>query len=216
MEKIISTSIIILLSLLTFSSYGQTEWELEKDEDGIEAYTRSREGIKFKEYKVITEMNTSLSQILAVFQDFEVHTEIFPGTEDIKVHVNEPERYVSYIKFDIPFPARDRDAIFDNHLSYDAGKKTLRIETECLADEYPTNSKLIQIEFCEGFWEFVDMGNGKVSVMNQMIVDPAGFAPAFIVNSKTVKDPIKTLQNLREKVKEPKYQGHSFSLLNNE
>lgn len=206
----------IFFIALTIDLNSQNEWEFKKEEEGITAHTRSREGIKFKEYKVEMELKATLSQVLSIFKDFEVHTDLFPGTEDIKVYLDEPERYVTYIKFDIPFPARDRDAIFNNILSYDKSSKTLRIGVECLNDEYETNPKLIQMTFCEGAWEFTDKGNGTIKVVNQMIVDPAGFAPAFIVNSKTVDDPIKTFKSLRKMIDNDKYRGHSFSLLNNE
>ncbi len=208
--------ILILSSFILFSDQiiAQSEWELKKEEDGIKAYTRSREGIKFNEYRVITEISASLSEVLAIFKDFDVHTELFPGTEEIKVYLDESERYVSYIKFDIPFPARDRDAVFNNDLSYDPLSKTLRIEIRCLTDEYKTDPDLVQMTFCEGFWEFKDLGNGQIEVVNQMIVDPAGYAPAFIVNSKTIDDPVKTLKSLRRMIKNDKYKGQSFSLLN--
>jgi len=204
-----------LLFLISMESTAQSEWQLKKEKDGIEAYTRSREGIKFKEYKVETEINATLDQVLAIFKDFEVHTDLFPGTEDIKVLLDEPGRYITYIKFNIPFPARDRDAVFDNYLSYQAETKTLTIDVDCLTDEYETNPKLVQIKFCEGAWHFTDLGEGRLKVVNRMIVDPGGAAPAFIVNSKTVDDPIKTLKSLRVMIDDDKYRGHSFSLLGN-
>ena len=133
----------ILLTGLTFEASSQKEWEFKKEEEGIMAFTRSREGIKFKEYRVEMELKATLSQIMSIFKDFEVHTDLFPGTEDIKVYLDEPARYVTYIKFDIPFPARDRDAVFDNHLSHDSLSKTLKIDIHCLSDEFETNPKLI-------------------------------------------------------------------------
>ena len=194
---------------------GQTEWELKKEEEGITAYTRKREGIKFNEYKVSMTLNADLNQVLSLFKDFEVYPELFPGTEGIKVFLDKPDHHVTYIKFNIPFPARDRDAIFDNRISYNKATKKLKVDVKCLTDEYETDESLIQIKFCEGFWEFTDLGNGSLLVEHQLIVDPAGFAPAWIVNSKTVDDPIKTLKSLKLMIKDKKYLGHSFSLLSN-
>ena len=207
---------IILLTLIyLIPCDAQTDWELKKDKDGILAYTRSREGIKFKEYKVEMEIEATLNQVMAIFKDFDVYTDLFPGTENVKVLHDEPNHHVTYIKFNIPFPARDRDAIFDNRISYVPQMKTLFIDVKCLTEEYETNPKLIQIEFCEGGWRFEDLGNGKLKVVHNLIVDPAGKAPAWIVNSKTVDDPIKTYKSLRKMIKAEKYRGQSFSLLTN-
>lgn len=214
-SRITIVVLTLIMTFLSLQSDAQSEWELRKEEDGITAYTRSRDGIKFKEYKVDMEIEATLSQALALFKDFSVHTKLFPGTENIKVMLDEEDHYVTYVKFDIPFPARDRDALFDNTLSYDAGSKTVRIDIACLEDGYETDDGLIQMTFCEGSWIFTDLGNGKIKVINQLIVDPGGFAPAFIVNSKTVDDPIKTFKSLKVMIDDDKYRGHSFTLLSN-
>jgi len=152
-------------------------------------------------------------QILAVFKDYDRYPDIFPGTSDVKLLLDEGEHYVTYVKFNIPFPVRDRDALFDNTITYNASQDLLRVDIKCLTDEFDTDDSLIQIKFCEGLWEFQQLSGGKMKVVNQLIVDPGGFAPAFIVNSKTVDDPIETCQELRKIVNEQKYSGHSFTLL---
>jgi len=215
MEKHTRLIVSFLLTFLLFAMEGQsqTEWELEKEEDGISAYTRKRDGIKFKEYKVEMIIEATHEQILAVFQDFDRYPEIFPGTSDVKLLLDTEDRYVTYVKFNIPFPVRDRDALFDNRITYDASKDLLRVDVQCLTDEFETDDSLIQITFCDGYWEFQELGDGKMRAVNQLIVDPGGFAPAFIVNSKTIDDPIETCQSLRKIVNEQKYSGHSFTLL---
>ena len=214
-NKMRTTLVLMFLFLFMISGYSQTEWELKRVEDGITAYTRKREGIKFKEYKVVMELEASLDQILAIFKDFSVYTDLFPGTENIKVLHDEPEHHITYIKFNIPFPARDRDALFDNYLSFDQKEKELKIDVTCLTDEFETNPKLIQITFCDGKWKFKELDNGNLALEHTMIVDPAGKAPAWIVNAKTVDDPIKTLKSLRSRISDNKYRGHSFTLLGN-
>ena len=206
----------VLLLLLTFSLCtinAQTEWELKKEEEGISAYTRSREGIKFKEYKVEMELEAGLNQALALLRDYEVYPDLFPGTRDHKVISDDFTHYVTYTRFKIPFPARDRDGVFDNTLSFNRDSKTLTINVHCLDDEENVNGKLVQIKYCEGLWEITDIGDGRLHVMNQMIVDPGGMAPAWIVNSKTVDDPIKTFKAFKQLIEDQKYQKSSFSLL---
>ncbi len=207
--------LVFLCFAFIYESAAQTEWEFRREDDGIMAYTRKREGIKFNEYRVEMEIEATLSQVMAIFKDFDVYTDLFPGTEDVKVLKDLPDHHITYIKFDIPFPARDRDAIFDNHISYVSHEKSLYVKVKCLTDEYKTDPKLIQIKFCEGGWKFEDIGNGKLKVIHNLIVDPAGMAPAFIINSKTIDDPIKTYKSLRVMINNDKYRGQSFSLLSN-
>lgn len=204
---------ILIISFTCLAQEGYTEWELKKEKDGIKAHTRKRPGIKFNEYLVEATIEADFNQLMAIFKDFDSYTSIFPGTEDTKVYLDEGNEYVTYIKFDIPFPARDRDAVFMNELSFDKDNRILSIAVQCDPDQYETNKKLIRITFCEGGWEFKDIGNGQIAIRHNLIVDPAGMAPAFIVNSKTVDDPIKTIQSIREKIGNDKYKGHDFELL---
>ena len=206
-------SLTLILFFFAQDLVAQTDWKLRREDDGITAYTRSREGIKFKEYKVEMIIDATHEQLLAVFKDYDKYADIFPGTSDVKLLLDEDTHYITYVKFNIPFPVKDRDALFDNTMTYDAAQDLLRIDIKCLTDEFDTNDKLVQIKYCEGSWEFEELEDGRMRVMNQFIVDPGGFAPAFIVNSKTVDDPIKTCKSLREIVKEQKYSGHSFTLL---
>jgi len=203
----------LLIFLIASSVLAQEDWKLRKEEDGITAYTKKRPGIKFNEYLVTATIDAELSQVMAIFKDFDSYTSIFPGTEDAKGYHDEPLHHVTYIKFNIPFPARDRDAVFINHLSYNKDERILAIDVKCDPDQYETNEKLIRITFCEGGWEFKDIGNGQISIRHNLIVDPAGMAPAFIVNSKTVDDPIKTIKSLREKIGHQKYKGHEYAVL---
>jgi len=206
-------SILFSISFIATEISGQTDWEFRKEEEGIKAYTRTREGIKFNEYLVTMTLEASINEVLSLFKDFDAYAGIFPKTSDHKVYLDEPDRHITYTRLNIPFPARDRDIVFDNVLKYDSAQKKLSIEIQCIPEKYETNSSLIRITVCDGGWEFQDIGNGKVEVRHHMIVDPAGFAPAFIVNAKTIEDPIKTLKSMREHLASHPYKKQDFALL---
>ena len=206
-------SLLFLVSFITSDLWGQTEWEFRKEKDGIKAYTRTREGIKFNESLVTMTLEASVSEMLSLFKDFNSYASIFPGTEDHKVFLDEPSRHITYTKLDIPFPARDRDIVFDNILSYDSKLKKLSIEIQCIPEKYETNSSLIRITVCDGGWEIEDIGNGQIEVKHHMIFDPGGLAPAFIVNAKTIDDPIKTFKSIRKHLSTHPYPERDFELL---
>ena len=50
MKKIL----FITLALISFISFGQEKWELEKDSKGIKVYTRPVKGSDVKEFKAYT------------------------------------------------------------------------------------------------------------------------------------------------------------------
>jgi hypothetical protein len=209
-------SILLLASVASVELSGQTDWDFRKEEEGIKAYTRTREGIKINEYLVTMTLETTLNEMLSLFKDFDSHPDIFPKTSDHKVFLDEPRRYITYVRLNIPFPARDRDIVFDNVLNYNSKEKKLLIDIQCIPEQYETNSSLIRITVCDGGWEFKDIGNGQIQIRHHMIVDPAGFAPAFIVNARTIEDPIATLKSIKALISTHPYAEKDFELFRGE
>lgn len=212
MSRVLVTLISILIGFSV--SAQEPEWEFRKEEDGIKAYTRKHDWSKFDEYRVEMTLKTSVSNILALFKDFDVYPELFPGTATVINHIDEPDQYVNYIIVKTPFPAKNRDGVYVNKLSYDSAAKNLHIDVSCTNEYYQKNSKNIQIENCKGFWDITDIGGGQVKVVQQFVMDPGGVVPAFIINMQTVKNPISTFSAIQKLSSLPKYQNKEFQILN--
>jgi hypothetical protein len=210
---------ITLVSLLLMTSFclsaQETDWTFRNEENGIKAYTRKHDWSKFDEYRVEMTLKSEISNVLALFKDFDVYPELFPGTATVINHENEVDHYVNYIVVKTPFPAKNRDGVYINQLAYDAAKKNLHIDVSCTNDYYEKSSKNIQIENCKGFWDIKDIGNGQLNIVQQFVMDPGGVVPAFIINMQTVKNPMMTFEAIKKMANLPKYQNRKFEILNN-
>ncbi len=210
---IIRLTTFFIAFIFMSSLAGQSNWNQRKDVDGIKAFTRKIDWTKFDEYRIETRMKGNLSALLAVFKDFDIYPELFDGIDGVTTHVDEPDKYVNYITVDAPFPAKDRDGVYLNELSYDDEKKLLHIEVSCVQDFYEPSNKYIQIEVCKGFWDVRQLPNGEIELVHQFVLDPGGLVPAFIINSQTVKNPVKSIKLLKELILLPKYQNKKFEIL---
>ena len=206
--------IIIVTALISASTLaGQDDWRLRKDVDGIKAYTREIDWTKFDEYRIESRMKGDISALLAVFKDFDVYAELFDGISDVTTHIDEPDKYLNYITVKAPFPAKNRDGVYLNELSYDEEKKLLHIQVSCVNDFYEPSKKYIQIEHCSGFWNITQLSDGNIDIVHQFVLDPGGFVPSFIINLQTTKNPIKSFKLLKELILLPKYQNQEFEIL---
>ena len=133
---------------------GQEEWNLRKETDGIKAYTQKHDWSKFDEYRIETEMNGTLSAVLAVFRDYDSYPQLFDGFDEIVNHVDDEARYINYITVKTPFPARDRDGVYLNEIEYDAEKQLLHIDVSCTNEYYEPSKKFIQIKN----WKYLLLG----------------------------------------------------------
>lgn len=212
MIRIIFLSVFLSFGVAIIAQDG--EWKFRKEENGIKAYTQKHDWTKFDEYRVEATLETNISNIIALFKDFSVYPSIFKGCDKVITHIDEPDRYVNYIISNAPFPAKDRDGVYQNVMSYDATKKSLHIDVTCINDYYEKSSKFIQIENCKGFWDITEVAPGKVEIVHQFVLDPGGIVPAFIINMQTVKAPIHTLSAMQKLVNLPKYQNKKFAILN--
>ncbi len=48
--------------------WAQDKWELKKNENGIEVYSRQLAGGKLKEIRVVCELDATLAQLMAVYR----------------------------------------------------------------------------------------------------------------------------------------------------
>ena len=204
MNRVVFAIIIGLVAICTV--HGQGEWKLRKESDGIYAYTRNIEESRFDEYRVETTMKGNLKSFYALMKDFDSYPMFFPDTENIQILKDLPDEHVIYIHTNAPFPAKDRDGVFRNVFSYSADSGLLRIDIACVNDGYVPNKKLIQIQTCGGFWEVTEKNQDEIFIRHQFVADPGGKVPAFIINLKTVQNPIKTLKSMRDHIESPKYQ----------
>lgn len=208
---------ITLISLLglfwTTTVTGQDDWVFRKEVDGIKAYTQKHDWSKFDEYRIETTIDGTLPAILAVFKDFDVYPVLFDGFDKIVNHVNEYDEYINYITIKTPFPARNRDGVYVNKLSYDTQQKILHVDISCSEEYYDKESTYVQIKNCNGFWDIKDIGNDKLKIVHQFVMDPGGNVPAFIINMQTVKNPLKTITTLKKLILKPEYQNHEFEIL---
>jgi hypothetical protein len=63
-------------------------------------------------------------------------------------------------------------------------------------------------------WTITPLKDGSLSLEYQLLVDPGGSVPAWLVNLAVVDGPFETMSALREKVKEKKYQEAVLPRLN--
>lgn len=196
---------MLLCSIVTIGS-ANAQWELVKDEDGIKVYLRTVPGSKIKEFKGVTNINSSLDSILAVLDDTEACPKWIHNCKDpAKLsEISFNEGYI-YQVIDFPFPVKDRDIILHSVMTQKADTKQVTIQLNAVPG-YISETKNVRIKKSDGFYLLKPLPGGTIEVTWQHHTEPGGRIPKWLVNSLLVDTPFKTLNNLRKIVKEEKYQ----------
>jgi ribosome-associated toxin RatA of RatAB toxin-antitoxin module len=185
----------------------ETEWMLAKDRQGVKVYTRNVEGIDFKEFKGIITIKTSLPSLVALVRDVEATSDWVENCSRSKVlkRINTNETY-TYSLSKTLWPVKARDAIVHNVISLDKDSLVVTIKQSSKPDYIKEKKNIIRVKRIEGFWQFTPQEDGNVEIVYQVLSDPGGAIPKWLVNSSLVSQPYATLRKMRKVVKRDKYQ----------
>jgi len=197
-------SILVLIFLAIFINInGQTsEWELEKNQDGIKIFTRKTDEFPVKEFKAIVTIHTDLNTLIDILNDVENYPKWMTDCLYAKTikQVNENERF-DYATAQVPWPLSDRDMIWHFVLKMDNEKKEYIASSTSEPDYIGKMKGFERLKKSRGLWKFKEIEN-NVQVTYMFAGDPGVPVPNWIINMFIVDGPFKTLTNLRKLAEE--------------
>jgi len=186
----------------------QNSWNKVKDKDGIKIFLKSIPGSKFKAFRGVVTIDTSIDTIMSVFRDIPEHTKLLYlcSKSSLLKEINQFE-YITYNVLDAPWPVKDRDSVNQIRVSQDTMTNEVTISMKDHQGFFPEQHHIVRVTKFEGFWKLKPIRNGKVEVILQMHVELGGKIPPWISNLAVKVFPYNTLSNLRQIVKLPEYQN---------
>jgi hypothetical protein len=224
MFKIKKIGITFALSLLLALPSYAAEWRLDKDQNGIKIYTRAVAGSKIREFKAEILLNTSLNQVLAVFDDVpKFKTWHHKVDKSMQLQRGSVSDRVHYQNLKMPFPVTDRDFIVQSKVTGSENKIMIRSfatpnfckQSTLAICESINQSNNIMVLKSRGEHQFVLQKEGGVLLTWQQHTEPAGKIPNWLVNKLLLDVPYNTLNKLRQQVKLNKYEKIRLKCENN-
>ncbi len=192
------------------------DWQLKKFENGISVYTRSTENSKYKELKAIFQIKTSLSSIIALLNDVESYPQWVYRCETSKIlRKNSEKQLIRYQTIVAPWPVDNRDVVVEVNSYQDEKTKIVYQKVTPLPDYVPASKDHVRIREFRAIWTLKPLKNGIVDVEYELLVNPAGAIPAWIVNLAVVEGPYETSLKMKERLMNDKYQKANFSFITN-
>ncbi len=218
MQNILKYTIISLFvlfaSFIPLEKEQNSEWGLKKNSDGISVFTRYSEGSNFKELKSVVQVKTSLSSVVALLSDWENYPNwVYKCGKSLTLKKINDQELIHYQTVIAPWPADDRDFVVNVKLTQDPSTKVVIQRATCLPDFIPRFPDMVRITEFKATWTLTPLKKGIVNVEYQLLVNPGGNIPAWIVNLAVVDGPFETTYNLKEWVTKEKYQKTSFPFI---
>ena len=207
---------LMVIAILTLTSFHSLEhdWVLKKYGNGVSVYSLSLDTSSIKELKSICQIKTSLSSIIALLDDRESYPKwVYKcGESHLLIKINEAEG-MYYQSVMAPWPVDNRDFVVRVKTVQDAETKVIYQSSKCLPTFIPKKDGYIRITEFKAVWTLTPLKNGVVNCQYELLVNPGGSVPAWLVNLAAVDGPYETMVNLKEWVMKDKYQKATFPFI---
>ena len=182
-------------------------WQLKKNEKGITVYTRNAENSAFKELKAIVYLKTSLSSIVGLLYDFEKYPEwVYRCGKSGTLKTISEKEVIHYQTVLAPWPADNRDFVVNIKTEQNEVTKVVTMKSYSMSTYISVVPDYVRIKNINASWVLTPQKDGTVEIVYQLLVDPAGNIPAWIVNMAIVDGPFETMSNIKERVLKEEYQ----------
>ncbi|MFI3275231.1 START domain-containing protein [Vibrio sp.] len=208
---------IMIATSFSVSASNANEWKLVRDKKGIEVYNRKIEGNDFKEFRAEADIQANLTSIIALFTDTSVGTqwvENIDKMEEIE-HFSEAHTVTkTYTK--APWPVSDREAIVENFIEQDPDTLTVMITQHGRPNYHPNDDKrIVRVAHLESRWILTPLDNNTTHISYQVLSDPGGSIPSWLINMVAVSQPYKTLLGMSEMLDSHAYSDRTLGFIKN-
>ncbi len=188
-------------------------WKKVNESEGIVGYTRPAPMTSVDEVMAIGIVKASVPVIEALLRDASAQPEYMfmccqayelelPGwetTKDIKFIYN---------KTDMPWPVNDRYGILKAEQMIDTSTGALRVAVEDISADFDEkDKKAVRMPITIGQCIATPVGENETEVLYQVLADPGGNLPSWLVNMLSKNLGVKTIEGIREMVKKDKYKN---------
>jgi hypothetical protein len=192
------TSLVLALALSLPFLQAQTEWKLEKNQQGVKVETRKLKGWGLKEFRGVVQIRTSIAEFEKTLRDAPnrpkwMHNTV--KTKDLEGSTN--KEVFAYSVIEAPWPATNRDNVTKMSFKKSTDKE-LYVDLLGVPKHIPENKGIIRVEKTEGYWKGVDIGGGLIEITHQAVGTAGGSVPDWLANASVVDNPFYTLLNLKK------------------
>ena len=112
-----------------------------------------------------------------------------------------------------PWPVDNRDFVVLVKVTQDAKTKVVTQTSKVIKGILPEVSGTVRVTEFNALWTLTPIKNGMVNCEYQLLVNPGGSIPAWLINLAAIDGPYETTVNLRSWVFKDKYQKSHLSFI---
>lgn len=198
-SQVLSALVVLLVGMLGAMSAVSTEaeWELQKDNAGIQLFTRKVDSSPFLEVKATARISAPMEKLTEVFGDGSSCPTWRDSCKSSKIlrQTSEDERFI-YMILDMPWPVSDRDLVVRSLSTTNVEAQQTTVEIVSVEDEYPEQKYVRAVSRAHYLMHRV--APGEIDFTYTVHVDLGGSISPGMVNSQLASTTFKEIEQLVE------------------
>ncbi len=178
------------------------DWQLAKDEAGIQVYLAPIEGSKYKAYRGVVTIKADIAKVRALQEDVAGSCAWIHECRKQELIKQVGERSWTHSYFNTPWPVTPRDSIIEVRTETTAEGGVIR-HLLGVPSYLPAEKGYVRVTKVDGLWKLEPTGDQVVQVTYQLHTEPGGSVPSWLANSFVVDAPFNTLKGLRDLAEKP-------------
>jgi hypothetical protein len=194
----LKTSVLIAVIISSLISTNNS-WDFEKHEDGINAYSRIKDGTNYYEFRTTFTVKSQLDEVIGILTNVTNFENWLPNTKKSKIlnRVNATTLY-GYTVTETPWPLSDRDLVFKmTKTKLTDTRYQIRLEGE--EHYYPEQSGKVRVKSYIAVWDIKKSTNG-VLIDYTASFDPDSSSPYWMIKNSMINARIEVCQALKKEL----------------
>ncbi len=192
---------LTLILLLETSIFGQNNWVLQKEKDGIKISSRHTASSQFDDVHVEVDLPGNIEQMKSILLDISHYKDwSYAMKKSVLIKQLGPGRLIYYSEIEVPWPATDRYFYANFDLEEDSASQTIKLISVNLPDYMPASKDLLQVTSVKGLWNISTISRKVIHVDYILELNPGGSLPAWVLNLFSTKGPLETFENIKQKM----------------
>ena len=203
-----TTFIFLVVALITTPEtidFTQLKWEPLTITDGVDVSRCKVPHSGIMGVRGIATVDVHIGKIYELFRTVPRQSEWVNRLKETYL-ISKPEEPVVryYSRYHSPWPISDRDFVFQGELQIEEDKKRVTVVIRSVEDErMPENDCCVRGWLTRGFWRFTALDGEKTLIEVEVITDPKGLVPTWLINLVQKSWPVKSIGGLVSRAAEP-------------
>lgn len=189
-------------SLFVLAAFGQANWKLTKNEDGIRVFQKDSKTSNFKSIRVECTLDGTYDKLINVINNIAGYQNwVYHNKATSLIKRISPYEFYYYTETYLPWPMDNRDAVMHTVITRDSLNRFLRIHSSAAPSYIAKKAGKVRIRFSDINWYVTSPAANKIKILYTFETDPGGNVPAWLVNSFADKGPYESFKKLAELLK---------------